>query len=163
MNAGSSSSAGLPPGSGVALGRGPPRAQTATGSAGVDTVATASSLGGPSALQSVQQVLQEQHRQQQEHQKLQEREKQRQQAESGMAVDVDDNGGRSGAGNAGGATGACQDEACWLCLYQSDDEAKNVMEFIVKSVGYIDTQNISSQVNESSGSRRKVLSEHLDI
>lgn len=38
-------------------------------------------------------------------------------------------------------------EQCWLCLYQNDDEAKKVTEFVVKSVGYIDIGNISSQVS----------------
>lgn len=39
------------------------------------------------------------------------------------------------------------DELCWLCLYQHDDEAKRVMEFVVKSVGYIDVFNIATQVS----------------
>jgi len=39
------------------------------------------------------------------------------------------------------------DELCWLCLYQHDDEAKRVMEFVVKSVGYIDIFNIATQVS----------------
>eukprot|EP00961_Rhodomonas_salina_P175091 2361901-Rhodomonas_salina.2 len=43
----------------------------------------------------------------------------------------------------------CTDETCWMCLYQTDDEAKRLMEFIVRSVGYIDTFNISTQ--DSSG------------
>lgn len=38
-------------------------------------------------------------------------------------------------------------DVCWMCMYQSDDEAKRLMEFIVRSVGYIDTFNISSQVS----------------
>jgi hypothetical protein len=36
---------------------------------------------------------------------------------------------------------------CWLCTFQVDEEAKRLMEFIVRSVGYIDIQNVSSQVS----------------
>ena len=36
---------------------------------------------------------------------------------------------------------------CWMCVYQSDDEAKRLMEFIVRSVGYIDVFNVSAQVS----------------
>jgi hypothetical protein len=39
------------------------------------------------------------------------------------------------------------DEICWMCLYQTDEEAKRLMEFIVRSVGYIDTFNIATQVS----------------
>jgi hypothetical protein len=38
-------------------------------------------------------------------------------------------------------------EVCWMCLYQTDEEAKRLMEFIVRSVGYIDTFNIAAQVS----------------
>eukprot|EP00961_Rhodomonas_salina_P090664 1219895-Rhodomonas_salina.2 len=36
---------------------------------------------------------------------------------------------------------------CWLCRFQVDEEAKHLMEYIVKSVGYVDTFNVSSQVS----------------
>eukprot|EP00961_Rhodomonas_salina_P159669 2150490-Rhodomonas_salina.2 len=41
----------------------------------------------------------------------------------------------------------CEDGNCWMCLYQNDEDAKRLMEFIVRSVGYIDTFNISAQVS----------------
>ena len=47
----------------------------------------------------------------------------------------------------GGQDGEFVDETCWMCLYQTDDEAKRLMEFIVRSVGYIDMFNIASQVS----------------
>lgn len=47
------------------------------------------------------------------------------------------------------------DQMCWMCLYQTDDEAKRMMEFIVKSVGYIDNHNIATQVSAYIAARYK--------
>eukprot|EP00961_Rhodomonas_salina_P293154 3933519-Rhodomonas_salina.1 len=61
--------------------------------------------------------------------------------------------GKRGRDEGSADTECCQienslsDDCCWMCMYQNDDEAKRLMEFIVKSIGYIDTFNISSQVS----------------
>lgn len=56
-------------------------------------------------------------------------------------------GKRARAAEASGSSHVEVADVCWMCMYQSDDEAKRLMEFIVRSVGYIDTVNISSQVS----------------
>lgn len=37
---------------------------------------------------------------------------------------------------------------CWLCVYQNDKYAKQLNEFIVKNIGYIDIQNMSAQIEQ---------------
>jgi len=51
------------------------------------------------------------------------------------------------AGLGGGHPQNDNDDECWLCAYQNDDETKRLMEFVVKAVGYIDTKNIATQVS----------------
>jgi hypothetical protein len=81
--------------------------------------------------------------------------------DSGAAVISASPGGAAGSShhhnnnNDDDDDGECNDAQCWMCLYQSDDEAKRLTEFIVRSVGYIDVFNISAQVSSFIHTRYK--------